>query len=223
MLTVGLAPLVYAQTTIRVIFATTTNVRNSNGGTSNARSLLSSKYGLLRDSDSNTNTGIRWTRPSHFNATYNARNVTAQTQLTRLRTGSQLGGFRNERDRRNADLAQLYCDWTNGSLLGLANQPAAFSVVRNNTLGILNTRLGGGIAGVHEIGHNMNATHGQGHCYANNRRTLMHLGGCGPANGNFRNVFSSPTRFFEGSRTGNNSNNNRTRVRNRRGAASRLR
>lgn len=218
----GITPLLHSQTTIRVIFGSTTNVRNSYGGTSNTNSMLSAKFSNLRSSDSNSNTGIRWTRSSHFSATYNDRNQTASTQLNRLNTSSRLSGFRNSRNRTNADLGQLYCDWTNGGILGFANQPGAFSVVRNAVLGVMNTTLAGGIATVHEFGHSMNANHGQGHCFGNNRRTLMHGGGCGPSNGNYRNVFSSPIRRFENVITGNNSNNNRQRIRNRRGAASRL-
>ena len=221
MLTIGLAPLLQAQRTIRIIFGTTTNVRNSHGGNSNANSLLSSKSGQLRDSDRNTNTGINWTRPSHFRATYNSRNQTAATQLNRLRTHSGLRGFRNRRDSTNSDLIQLFCDWTNLGVAGIAQQPGAFGIVRNTFLGVINTRNAGGVTHVHEIGHNMNASHGQGHCYGPNRRSIMLpvSSSCGPSNGNYRNVYSSPTRFFEGSRTGNNSNNNRTRIRNRRSAA----
>ena len=222
-LTVGLAPLLQAQRTIRIIYGSTTNVRNSHGGNSNTNSLLSSKSGQLRDSDRNTNTGINWTRPSHFRATYNNRNQTAATQLNRVRTHSGLGGFRNRRDSTNSDLAQLFCDWTNAGVLGAANQPGAFSVMRNNTLGVLSVNRGAGIAHVHETAHNMNANHAHGHCYSGNRRTAMYTaGGCGGSSA-YRNVFSSPTRFFEGRVTGNNSNNNRTRIRNRRNAAANLR
>ena len=223
MLVMGLTPLLHSQTTIRIIFGTTTNVRNSYGGTSNTNSMLSAKYAQLRDSDRNSNTGIRWRRGDHFSATYNDRNQTAATQLNRLRTSSNLRGFRNARDNASADLAQLYCDWTNGGVLGIANQPGAFSCVRNNILGVMNTNRGGGIAHIHEVGHSLNANHAQGHCFGNNRRTLMHGGSCGPSNGNYRNVFSSPIRRFENVFTGNNSNNNRQRIRDRRGPASRLR
>ena len=222
MLTVALTPLLQAQRTIRIIFGTTTGVRNDHGGNSNTNSLLSTKFGQVRDSNNNSSTGINWTRPSHFRATYNSRNQTAATQLNRLRTGSQLRGFRNRRDDTNSDIMQLYCDWSNLGTAGLWTQPGAFSVVRNSFLSSLNNRNFGGRVHIHEVGHNMNATHGQGHCYANNsRRTLMipTTESCGAANGNYRHVFSSSTRSFQGHRTGKSNTNNRSRIRSRRNAA----
>ena len=225
MLTAALTPALHSQTrTIRIIFGTTPNVRNSHGGTSNVNADIQTKYRQIIDNHDNSATSIRWRRSDTFNATYNNRNQTAGTQLSRLGTGSQLSGFRRARNRADADLAQLYCDWTNGNVAGGATQPGEFSVVRNNTLSTFSNRTNLGTAHIHEVGHNLNGSHGQGYCFSNNRHTIMEVGSCVGASR--RLVFSSNTRRLggnSGARIGNNSHNNRTRVRNRRTAASRLR
>ena len=219
----ALSGLSEAQTTIRAVYGTTTGVRNSVGGTNNTNSLLNTKFSGLRSSDSNSNTGVRWTRSSHFSATYNNQNQTAATQLTRLRTGGQLSGFRNFRNNSNADLAQLFCDWTNGGILGLANQPGWPSICRRNVLSVNSGNGPTRWTHVHETGHSMNASHGHGFCINGlSQRTLMEPNGSSCNAFRRVNYFSARTRSKNNRRLGNNSNQNRERIRSRRRAASRL-
>ena len=212
-----------AQTEIRISMTTTRRVESGQGGRSNARSNLNTKFSLVQDATRNSNLGINWTRPGHFTTSQNENNQTARTQLSRLVSGSQFADVRSERDRRRADLSQVWCDWTNGSTSGMGQQPGWATVCRRQIFSD-NSRSGRGIVHTHEIGHNLNATHGRGFCVGGsvNRRTIMDTTNSSCSR-SFIDFFSSSSRSTRGQRLGNGSNNNRERIRSRRGAASRQR
>ena len=211
---IAMAGLAEAQWTVRVCFGVTPGVRNSVGGTGNARSLLNTKYSNLRRAHDNNNsaTGVSFTRPGHFNSGYNQVNHTAATQLRRLNRENQLSDFRNYRNRTNSDLGQLFCDWTNLGVLGVANQPGWASVCRRAVLTVNATNRGSGITHIHEFGHSMNASHGHGFCLNNNRRTLMRTGSCSQT---FTLFFSDDRRRGGGRRLGDRTHDNRGRIQTR--------
>ena len=209
---IAMAGVAQAQWTVRVCFGTTPGVRNSVGGTNNARSLLNTKYSNLRRAHDGNNsaTGVSFTRPGHFNSNYNQQRHTSATQIARLNREQQLADFRNYRNRTNSDLAQLYCDWTNLGILGVANQPGWASVCRRAVLTVNATTRGAGITHIHEFGHSMNASHEHGFCLNNNTRTLMRVGGgCRNINTLF---FSDDRRRGSGRRLGDRTHDNRGRI-----------
>ena len=221
---IALAGLAEAQT-VRICFGTTTNVRNSVGGTRNANSLLNTKFSTLQQAfgESRSATGVTFTRPGHFSSTYNNRRQTASTQIRRLRSGSELRGFRNHRDRNNADLAQLYCDWTNTSVKGVGQLPGFASVVLNSVLSVNSGSTPQRATHIHEVGHTMNATHGAGFCLARNERTIMEPNSSSCRRSTRVLYFSDDRRRKNGNRLGNRSNDNRGRIQARARTTSRQR
>ena len=211
--------------TIRINFGYTRGVRNSVGGTSNTRSLLNTKLSSLQTVHSNgrSNTGITFSRPAHFEVGNNNQNQTANTQLSRLNGGNQFSDMRANRNRTSSDLVQMYCDWTNGGVLGIAQLPGFANLCRRNVLTINGGTTAARLTHAHEVGHNLNAPHSHGFCLSNGQRTVME-----PNNGSCsrgRRIFyhSSATRSIGNTRLGNNSNQNRERIISRAGATSRLR
>lgn len=213
---VALSGLTQAQriATIEIAYTTTTGVHNSVGGTSNSRSLLNTKYDFMRDAEARSVGNINWRISGHFNATYDEQDQTSTTQLNRLFFGSQFNGFRRHRDQQNGDMAQVFCDWTDTGILGLAFRPGWASVCRRPILTINSGTSPSVWTSTHEHGHNMNATHEQGHCMARlNARTIME-----PNNGSCSQrprigYFSSPTTSVDGRVIGNSSNDNRSVIR----------
>ena len=197
--------------TIEIYLSTTTGVRNSVGGTSNSRTLLNVKYDLMRDAEARSIGNINWRRSSHRNTTYNSRNQTSSTQLTRLLSGSQLSGFRSHRDQQNADVGQLFCDWTD-SAIGLAFRPGWASICRREVLSVNSGSSPAVWTSAHEFGHSMAATHERGFCMTQDRRTIMETNG-GSCGDRRRIGYFSSTRRLNGSRLGNANNNNRSLIR----------
>ena len=212
---VALSGLARAQTIahIEIAYTTTTGVRNSVGGSSNARSLLLLKYDLLRDAEARSVGNIRWRVSGQFDATYDEQDQTAITQLNRLLDGSEFNGFRRHRDQQNGDLGQVYCDWTNLGVLGIAFQPGWASICRRAVLTANTGNSGATNASTHECGHSMNADHANGHCMSRlNARTIMEDNSGCPTNERIF-YFSSPNTTVDGRVIGNSSNQNRERIR----------
>lgn len=205
------APMSDAQT-ITLMYATTPTTRSTNGGTRNTNALLNTKFADQGRVTSRSNLDdIVWERATNFETTYNNERQTSGTQLRRLETNRALRSLRDFRDERNADVLQLWCNWTNTSVGGQARRPGGVSVMRRTLLSVTfgNTRW----VSAHEVGHNLNAIHSHGFCYdRNRRRTIMETGSGSCGSASLQGVFSSTTERFGGFRTGNASNQNRERV-----------
>ena len=214
---VALSGLTQAQriATIEIAYTTTTGVRNSVGGTSNSRSLLNTKYDFMRDAEARSVGNINWRISGHFNATYDEQDQTSTTQLNRLFFGSQFNGFRRHRDQQNGDMAQVFCDWTD-SAIGLAFRPGWASICRREVLSVNSGSSPAVWTSTHEHGHNMNATHEQGHCMARlAARTIMEPNGSSCSSNQRIGYFSSPNTVVDGRVIGNSTNDNRDRIRTR--------
>lgn len=208
-------PMAQALEKVKVMYATTPNVRSSHGGNKNTNAKIRAKQVLLEQSNTASSTGINWRKGPNFKSTYNDSNVTVYDQLIRMLTHDDLLPLRNRRDAKNADIMQLHCEYTDGDrFAGIATLGGYVSVVRGDLLGVLSAPFS--LTHVHEFGHNLRADHYNGYCMTGQRRTIMERNSGSCSSSTRLNLFSSATKLLNGASTGNSSNDNRTRMRTQR-------
>jgi hypothetical protein len=206
----ALTGLVPAAETVKIAYAYTRSVSSYYGGDDNTKSKINSRHNTTTTLHSNSATSVTFVQgPSIKSLTYTVTNVTSSGALANLRDHADLNGVRDGRDATQSDLLQLYCDWTDSNILGLAGQPGWISVVRKQALG--STGPIATLASGHEIGHNMNAAHANGFCTQNLKRTVM-AGTSSCSGSSIINYFSSSSRRLDGVPLGNSTKNNRERV-----------
>jgi hypothetical protein len=208
-----------ADVAISIMYVTTPGVRSAWGGSSNTNSKITTQFGLLKTTHTNSQTEVKWTKTDNHEATYDSSDVTSITQRNRLISGGELEGTRATRNNRNADMVQMVCEWTDTGIAGVAQLPGWASVV--NRTSFASTSGANSLTASHEVGHCLNAEHGHGFCISSPKeRTIMEKNSDSPCSTSTRiNWFSSKTIKKNGVTIGDNSNQNRERVRAQRATA----
>jgi hypothetical protein len=212
-----LTGLATAAETVKIAYAYTSSVSSYYGGDDNTKSKINSKHSTTTTLHSNSATGVTFVKGPSYKATaYTATNVTSADALTNLRNHANLQGARDTRNSSNSDLMQLFCDWTDSGMIGLANVPGWASIIRKQTLG--GTSSYATIVSGHEIGHNMNALHTIAHCLnVPQKKTVMGTTEVSCTSYSIINYFSSSSRtYYFGNNgaapLGDRTHNNRERV-----------
>jgi hypothetical protein len=211
----ALTGLATAGETVKVAYAYTSSVSSYYGGDENTKSKITSRHNTTNALHTNSATGVTFVVGTRVKTlTYTRTNVTASEALADLRNVADLKGVRDSRDATQSDLLQLFCDWTNTNIVGLAGEPGYASVVLKSALG--GTGPIATVASGHELGHCMNAAHANGFCTQNLKRTVM-AGTSSCSGSSVINYFSSSSRIYYfgnngAAPLGDRTHNNRERV-----------
>jgi hypothetical protein len=208
-----------ANVAISIMYATTPSVRSTWGGSSNTNSKITTQFGRMKTTHSNSTTEITWSKVNNFETTYDESNVDVAAQLTRLESGSQLSGTRDARNDRKADLVQLVCEFTPAGVTGNAREPGWCSIVAKGSFASTSTPYS--LTASHEVGHNLNAAHDHGYCTSALERTIMYPNDSSPCAYFSTRIswFSSNTVKKNNVTIGNSTHKNRERVRAQRATA----
>jgi hypothetical protein len=205
---ITLTGLAHAGPNVTILYAYTNPVVSYYGNSENVIAHINSNFDRLKTLHTNSKTNVAFPK-AIYKTNYSNTSKTSQQQWEALAgsSGSDLQDVRNMRDRVRADLVQLFVDFGGGdTVLGRGAQPGWASVVRKEVLGA--TSLPNQSTSSHEVGHNFNASHGQGFCLTSRQRTVME-----PNDGSCTNYtriyyFSSSVYRLNNVALGDSNNNN---------------